>query len=175
MTPSSHQERFPNANASSPCVESLLLNLVGDDLPETFRLLGPNDSRRRKRAILRGKAIEHLSNAAARAFVEQQQALLATGDLVEHMHGTATLRAGQQRHGTQKIFQDKCKTLHETGAYTSLEILLNAFCGAALEQHGGRTPSFKTVGSSICWATMLPTHSGHYIDRLCASTTLLPA
>lgn len=33
----------------------------------------------------------------------------------------------------------------------------------------------KTVESSICWATMLPTHSGHYIDRLCASTTLLPA
>ena len=29
------------------------------------------------------------------------------------------------------------------GAYTTLEILLNAFCGAALEQHGGRTPSFK--------------------------------
>ena len=43
----------------------------------------------------------------------------------------------------KKIFQDKCKTLHEMDAYTSLEILLNAFCGAALEQHGGRTPSFK--------------------------------
>ena len=43
----------------------------------------------------------------------------------------------------KKIFQDKRKTLHEIGAYTSLEILLNAFCGAALEQHGGRTPSFK--------------------------------
>ena len=42
-----------------------------------------------------------------------------------------------------KIFQDKRKTLHEIGAYTTLEILLNAFCGAALEQHGGRTPSFK--------------------------------
>ncbi|EGH36150.1 deoxyguanosinetriphosphate triphosphohydrolase-like protein, partial [Pseudomonas syringae pv. japonica str. M301072] len=27
--------------------------------------------------ILRGKAIEHLTNAAARAFVEQQDALLA--------------------------------------------------------------------------------------------------
>lgn len=116
---------------------------MGDDLPETFRLLCPNDSRRRKRAILRGKAIEHLTNAAARAFVEQQQALLAPGDLAEHMHGTATLRAGQQRHGTQKIFQDKRKTLHEMDAYTSLEILLNAFCGAALSQHCGRTPSFK--------------------------------
>ena len=46
-------------------VEALLLDLVGDDLPETYRLLGPRDSRRRKLAILRGKAIEHLTNAAA--------------------------------------------------------------------------------------------------------------
>jgi dGTPase len=44
----------------------------------------------------------------------------------------------------KKIFQDKRKTLHEIGAYTTLEILLNAFCGAALEQFGGHTPSFKS-------------------------------
>ena len=129
-------------------VESLLLNLVGDDLPETFRQLGPLDSRRRKLAILRGKAIEHLTNAAARAFVEQQDALLAgtlPGDLVEHMHGPAkrcVLNAKDMAR--KKIFQDKRKTLHEIGAYTTLEILLNAFCGAALEQHNGRTPSFKS-------------------------------
>ncbi|MCL8061416.1 deoxyguanosinetriphosphate triphosphohydrolase, partial [Pseudomonas aeruginosa] len=41
-------------------VEALLLGLVGDDLPDTYRQLGPRDSRRRKLAILRGKAIEHL-------------------------------------------------------------------------------------------------------------------
>ena len=128
-------------------VESLLLNLVGDDLPETYRLLGANDSRRRKLAILRGKAIEHLTNAAAKAFVEQQDALLAgtlPGDLVEHMHGPAKRCVLDAKDMARKrIFQDKRKTLHEIGAYTSLEILLNAFCGAALEQHGGRTPSFK--------------------------------
>jgi dGTPase len=130
-----------------PQVESLLLDLVGDDLPETYRQLGPQDSRRRKLAILRGKAIEHLTNAAARAFVEQQEALLAGtlhGDLVEHMHGPAkrcVLNAKDMAR--KKIFQDKRKTLNEIGAYTTLEILLNGFCGAALEQHGGRTPSFK--------------------------------
>ncbi|HEY6610824.1 MAG TPA: deoxyguanosinetriphosphate triphosphohydrolase, partial [Pseudomonas sp.] len=130
-----------------PEVEALLLDLVGDDLPETYRQLGPRDSRRRKLAILRGKAIEHLTNAAARAFVAQQDALLAgtlEGDLVEHMHGPAkqcVLRA--KALAREKIFQDKRKTLHEIGAYTTLEILLNSFCGAALEQHGGRTPSFK--------------------------------
>ena len=128
-------------------VESLLLGLVGDDLPETYRLLGPSDSQRRKLAILRGKAIEHLTNAAALAFVEQQDALLMgtlQGDLVEHMHGAAQRCVLDAKNMARvKIFQDKRKTLHEIGAYTTLEILLNAFCGAALEQHGGRTPSFK--------------------------------
>lgn len=128
-------------------VEALLLDLVGDDLPHTYRQLGADDSRRRKLAILRGKAIEHLTNAAARAFVEQQDALLAghlEGDLVEHMHGPAkrcVLNAKDMAR--KKIFQDKRKTLHEIGAYTTLEVLLNAFCGAAVEQCGGGTPSFK--------------------------------
>ena len=129
-------------------VEALLLGLVGDDLPDTYRQLGPRDSRRRKLAILRGKAIEHLTNAAARAFVDQQQALLAGrlgGDLVEHMHGPAKLCVQRAKAiAREKIFQDKRKTLHEIGAYTTLEILLNAFCGAALEQYGGHTPSFKS-------------------------------
>ncbi|UFH50652.1 deoxyguanosinetriphosphate triphosphohydrolase [Pseudomonas sp. KNUC1026] len=128
-------------------VEALLLGLVGDDLPETYRQLGPADSRRRKLAILRGKAIEHLTNAAARAFVEQQPALLAgtlEADLVEHMQGPAKRCVQSAKDiARQRIFQDKRKTLHEIGAYTTLEVLLNAFCGAALEQHGGRTPSFK--------------------------------
>ncbi len=128
-------------------VEALLLNLVGDDLPETYRLLGPKDSRRRKLAILRGKAIEHLTNAAAQAFVEQQPALMAgtlEGDLVDHMHGPAkTCVINAKALAREKIFQDKRKTLHEIGAYTTLEILLNAFCGAALEQHNHGTLSFK--------------------------------
>ena len=128
-------------------VEALLLNLVGDDLPMTYRQLGARDSRRRKLAILRGKAIEHLTNAAARAFVKQQEALLAgtlTGDLVDHMHGPAkdcVLQA--KRLAREKIFQNKRKTLHEIGAYTILEILLNAFLGAAVELHGRRPLSIK--------------------------------
>ncbi|HHX35891.1 MAG TPA: deoxyguanosinetriphosphate triphosphohydrolase [Gammaproteobacteria bacterium] len=128
-------------------VEALLLDLVGDDLPETYRQLGPNDSRRRKLAILRGKAIEHLTNAAAQAFVEQLPALMSgtlQDDLVEHMHGPAkTCVINAKALAREKIFQDKRKTLHEIGAYTTLEILLNAFCGAALEQHRHGTLSFK--------------------------------
>ncbi len=129
-------------------VESLLLDLVGDDLPATYCQLGPDSSQRRRLAILRGKAIEHLTNAASRAFVRQQPALLAgnlPGDLVEHMQGPArecVLRA--KAMARQKIFQDKRKTLHEIGAYTTLEILLEAFCGAALQQHAGRDPSFRS-------------------------------
>lgn len=128
-------------------VEALLLGLVGDDLPETYRALGPQDSRRRRLAILRGKAIEHLTNAAAHAFVDQQEILLQgqlEGDLVEHMAGPAkSCVLGAKQLARSKIFQDKRKTLHEIGAYTTLEILLNAFCGAALEQHRGKALSFK--------------------------------
>lgn len=128
-------------------VEALLLNLVGDDLPETYRQLGSNDSHRRKLAILRGKAIEHLTNAAAQAFVDQQVALMAgtlQGDLVEHMPERAkTCVLNAKALAREKIFHDKRKTLHEIGAYTTLEILLNAFCGAALEQHTKGTLSFK--------------------------------
>lgn len=128
-------------------VEALLLDLVGDDVPETYRQLGPNASRRRKLAILRGKAIEHLTNAAAKAFVEQQPALMAgtlEGDLVQHMHGPAkTCVINAKELARVKIFQDKRKTLHEIGAYSTLEILLDAFCGAALEQHQRGSLSFK--------------------------------
>ena len=66
------------------------------------------------------------------------------GDLVEHMHGAAKHCVQSAKSlAREKIFHDKRKTLHEIGAYTTLEILLNAFCGAALEQHSGRALSFK--------------------------------
>ncbi|TVP93051.1 MAG: deoxyguanosinetriphosphate triphosphohydrolase [Pseudomonadaceae bacterium] len=128
-------------------VEQPLLALVGDDLPETYRQLGAGDSTRRKLAILRGKAIEHLVNAAAEAFITQQPALLTgqlRGDLVEHMHPAArdcVLTAKQMAR--ERIFQDKRKTLHEIGAYSTLETLLDAFCGAVNELHTGQSLSFK--------------------------------
>ncbi|MCL4144017.1 UNVERIFIED_CONTAM: hypothetical protein GTU68_050170, partial [Idotea baltica] len=128
-------------------VEALLLNLVGDDIPHTYRQLGPNDSTRRKMAILRGKAIEHLTNAVAGAFVEQKENLLSgqfSGDLVEHIKGPAKDCIQKAKKIAQdKIFRDKRKTLHELGAYTTLEILLNAFCGAVLAQHAKRPTSIK--------------------------------
>ena len=43
----------------------------------------------------------------------------------------------------ERIFQDKRKTLHEIGAYSTLETLLDAFCGAVNEQHAGQNLSFK--------------------------------
>ncbi|MCJ8167816.1 deoxyguanosinetriphosphate triphosphohydrolase [Atopomonas sediminilitoris] len=130
-----------------PEVEALLLDLVGDDLPQTYRQLGEHDSIRRKLAILRGKAIEHLTNAAADAFVAQQPALLngeLKGDLVEHMHERAkrcVLKAKELAR--QKIFQDKRKTLHEIGAYRTLEVLLEAFTTASLAQSRSEELSFR--------------------------------
>lgn len=128
-------------------VEKLLLDLIGDDVPEIYQQLSFSTSRRRKLAILRGKAIEHLTNAAAQAFVEQQPALLKgelIGDLAEYMDTASKeciLKA--KKLAREKIFQDKQKTLHEIGAYTTLEVLLNNFCGAAVELHYKGTLSFK--------------------------------
>lgn len=128
-------------------VESLLLELVGSQHPDLYKQLQATSSARRKLAILRGKAIEHLTNAAAEAFVNQQKLLLAgelVGDLVEYMdlaskHCILTAK----RIAREKIFHDKQKTLHEIGAYTTLEILLNSFCGAAVELYEKKTLSFK--------------------------------
>lgn len=128
-------------------VERLLLDLVGDDLPETYRQLGPRDSTRRKLAILRGKAIEHLVNAAAQTFIEQKDALLAgtlSGDLVSHMPAAPGRCVTEAKNiARERIFQDKGKTLHEIGAYSTLETLLEAFCGAVNEQQAGKNLSFK--------------------------------
>lgn len=128
-------------------VERLLLDLVGDDLPETYRQLGPRDSTRRKLAILRGKAIEHLVNATAQTFIEQKDALLAgtlSGDLVSHMPDAPRRCVTDAKNiARERIFQDKGKTLHEIGAYSTLETLLDAFCGAVNEQQAGKNLSFK--------------------------------
>lgn len=128
-------------------VESLLLDLVGVKTPKLMEQLKAISSPRRKLAILRGKAIHHLTNAAAEAFVSQQAALLEgklVGDLAEYMDSASKeciLKA--KKIAREKIFQDKQKTLHEIGAYTTLEILLNNFCGAAIELHNKGTLSFK--------------------------------
>ena len=167
-------------------VERVLLDLVGDDLPETYRQLGPNDSQRRRLAILRGKAIEHLVNAAAQAFIDQQPALLAgelQGDLVEHMPPAArncVLTAKDMAR--KRIFQDKRKTLHEIGAYSTLETLLDAFCSAVNEMHAGQNLSFKhqrildLIGHTIPQADWLPYRSYlRVLDFIAGMTDLYAA
>lgn len=128
-------------------VEALLLDLVSPRNPTLYKQLAASSSRRHKLAILRGKAIDHLANAAAEAFVTQQATLLKgelVGDLAEYMDSASKeciLTA--KKIAREKIFQDKQKTLHEIGAYTTLEVLLNSFCGAAVELHTKGTLSFK--------------------------------
>ena len=127
-------------------VEALLLGPVGDDPPDTYRQLGPRDSRRRKLAILRGKAIEHLTNAAARAFVDQQHparraACRRPGGT--HAWPGQALRATGQGHRAGKDLPGQAQDPPRDRRLHHSEILLNAFCGAALEQYGGHTPSFK--------------------------------
>src|SRR5690606_10195664 len=88
-----------------------------------------------------------LTQAAASTFVQHQRELLAgtlEGDLVEHMRDPAKscILAAKQL-ARERIFQDKRKTLHEIGAYSTLETLLNAFCGAVVQFHSGQALSFK--------------------------------
>lgn len=128
-------------------VEALLLDLVSARNPTLYKQLEASSSRRHKLAILRGKAIDHLANAAAEAFINQQAALLKgelVGDLAEYMDcASKECILTAKKIAREKIFQDKQKTLHEIGAYTTLEVLLNSFCGAVVELHSKGTLSFK--------------------------------
>ena len=136
--------------------------------------------------MLRGKAIEHLVNAAAQAFIDQQPALLAgelQGDLVEHMPPAArncVLTAKDMAR--KRIFQDKRKTLHEIGAYSTLETLLDAFCSAVNELHAGQNLSFKhqrildLIGHTIPQADWLPYRSYlRVLDFIAGMTDLYAA
>ena len=129
-------------------IEQLLLELLNGDLPNTYRQLGSNASERRKLAILRGKAIDHLTAAASQAFIDHHRELLQgtlSGDLVQHMASRAqTCVLTAKNLANEKIFQDKRKTIHEVAAYSTLELLLNAFCGALLDHHRGQGGSLKS-------------------------------
>ncbi len=160
-------------------VEALLLDLVGDDLPETYRQLGPRDSRRRKLAILRGKAIEHLTNAAAHAFVAQQDRLLAgelSGDLVEHMHGPAqacVLQAkGLRARKSSRTSARRCTRSVPTGRWRSCSRPSAGRRWSSTAAAGCRS---RTGGYSICWATAHRTRPGRCTGPSCARSTSSPA
>lgn len=129
-------------------VESLLLDLIGDDVPNSYYKTNAEDPARRRLAILRGKAIEIMVNAVSQAFVDQEQTLLAgklKGDLIALAGPKVEACITQAKTlARQKIFKDPKKALIEIGAYTTLGSLLEAFLTAVDEVLAGGEVSYKS-------------------------------
>ena len=116
-------------------VESLLLQIAGGE-PEGYRQLAQASSRRRV-AALRGAAMEQVVAAVSKAFVTHQEALL-TGQFNQDLIDVcppeiASGVAEAKRLAQNRIFDHPRKTKLEIGAYTTLGLLLENFCGAVEE------------------------------------------
>ena len=129
-------------------VESLLLDLIGDDVPKDYFETTDEDPARRRLAILRGKAIEIMVNSVANAFVENEQALLS-GTLASDLISLAdqkvsTCIQAAKSTARQKIFREPKKALIEIGAYATLGSLLESFLAAVDEVLEGQLVSYKS-------------------------------
>lgn len=132
-------------------VESLLLSLINGNVPNDYKNMNEKDSARRKLAMLRGRVMERLVDSLKDAFVHKKEDLLS-GSLEGSLIGYCEdhLKECVKKAKTlakDKIFNHGRKTQLEIGAYTTLETLLNAFCGAVLEQskHNGLTFKNKRI------------------------------
>ncbi|OOV87311.1 deoxyguanosinetriphosphate triphosphohydrolase [Oceanospirillum linum] len=132
-------------------VEGLLLQIAGSE-PEGYRRLAKASNRRRV-AALRGAAMEQVVAAVSKAFVEHQEELLAgrfNRDLIDACPPDIAQGVAQaKRMAQQRIFDHPRKAKLEIGAYTTLGVLLENFCGAVdelslLKETGSDAPlSFK--------------------------------
>ena len=129
-------------------VESLLLSVIGDQVPSSYFDTTEEDPARRRLAILRGKAIDIMVNAVADSFMANQEALLQgtlKGDLISISDDKVSQCISQAKSiAQQKIFKDPKKALIEIGAYTTLGSLLGAFLSAADEVLEGGEVSYKS-------------------------------
>ncbi len=131
-------------------VESLLLDLIGDDVPASYFDTTSEDPARRRLAILRGKAIDIMVNDVAHLFVKYETELLLgtlTSDLISLADPkVANCISSAKAIAREKIFKDPKKALIEIGAYATLGGLLAAFLSAADEVLSGGPVSYKAQG-----------------------------
>ena len=129
-------------------VESLLLDLIGDDVPIDYSETNSEDPARRRLAILRGKAIEIMVNAVVETFVTNESLLLAgklEGDLITLSDEKVASCIHQAKSiARNKIFREPHKALIEIGAYATLGSLLESFLSAVDEAISGQTISYKS-------------------------------
>ena len=128
-------------------VESLLLELIGADVPADYFETTDDDPARRRLAILRGKAIEIMVNAVADTFIKHENELLEGAldrDLISLSHPKVASCIHQAKSiARQKIFREPQKALIEIGAYATLGSLLESFLTAVDEAISGQPISYK--------------------------------
>lgn len=117
-------------------VETLLLKICGGG--ELLQLeLAAAPSVRRKIALLRGKVVDRCIREVAEAFVRQHKRLLEgsyQGDLLNDCPGFIREGIGEAKKlARERIFNARHKVEIEVGAFTCLDILLDAFCNAAYQ------------------------------------------
>lgn len=120
-----------------PEVEQILKPLFAKEWQVYQKDFDRADNHRRRLSMLRGKAMEKLVAAASKAFIDNEEALLAgelTGDLSQHCP-VEVMEAiqGAKQLAKERIFKDPRKTAIEVGAYSTLATLLNLFLQAARE------------------------------------------
>ncbi len=130
-------------------VESLLLDLIGEDVPASYFDTYEEDPARRRLAILRGKAIEIMVDDIAQVFIDNEKSILEgvlLGDLISLANPRVAKCIGMAKDiARQRIFKDPKKALIEIGAYTTLGSLLEAFLSAVDEVLSPAQVSYKSM------------------------------
>ncbi len=130
-------------------VETLLLDLIGGEVPKSYFDTTQEDPARRRLAILRGKAIDIMVNEVAQVFVDNEQVILSgklDGDLISLANPrVAKCISSAKSIAKNKIFKDPKKALIEIGAYTTLGSLLGTFLTAVDEVLSEQAVSYKSL------------------------------
>ncbi|PSL15844.1 dGTPase [Marinobacterium halophilum] len=119
-------------------VKTILLQLCGD-LAFDDAIFNTEASARRKISALRGKAMENMVDSVVEAFMQHYADIMAGtyhGELL--LDGDPMVRDGiltAKRVARERVFPNTRKAELEVGSYTTLGVLLEAFCSAVYEQY----------------------------------------
>ncbi|WP_415884667.1 deoxyguanosinetriphosphate triphosphohydrolase [Neptuniibacter sp. QD72_48] len=119
-------------------IKPILLTLCGDTSYEA-EIFTSQASARRKISALRGMAMKHMVSSAVQAYMNNQHLIMRgeyTGELLAD--GDPGVRDGlyqAKKLAREKVFPDTRKTELEVGAYTTLGVLLEAFCHAVYDNY----------------------------------------
>ena len=127
-------------------VESILSEGLSDAETNQYATISPEDVSRRL-GYLRGKVVDYLVRQAIEGFFKNEETIMTGSfhsDLLSHCEEKArNIVTSAKRLASEKIFQEPRKTEIEIGAYSVIDVLLTALCGACIE-HKETKPSFKS-------------------------------